>query len=56
MRDADDTATAEIPGVEPLPPKPLRQTEALRRAAAGYVDPSESQAPCCRRCEHLTFC
>lgn len=50
MRDAADTMTAEIPGIEPLPPKPVRTTIAERMAAVVYQGPKEVRG--CRNCRH----
>ena len=50
MRDANDTMTADIPGVQPLPPKPARVTIAERRLICGYQDPRAVRT--CRNCRH----
>ena len=50
MRDANDTVTAEIPGVEPLPPKPVRVTHAEKRLLVCYQDPKTVRT--CRNCRH----
>ena len=51
MRDASDNMTAEIPGVEPLPPKEVRVTIAERRLICCYQDPKTVRT--CRNCRHL---
>ncbi len=51
MRDAHDTVTAEIPGVEPLPPKPARVTHAEKRLLVCYQGPKTVRT--CRNCRHL---
>lgn len=51
MRDANDLMTADIPGLEPLPAKPVRTTIAQRMAACVYQDPKTVRS--CRNCRHL---
>lgn len=51
MRDPADTATAELPTIPPLPPKPVRVTIAMRRISSVYWSPRE-RLDCCRTCRH----
>lgn len=50
MRDGADTMTAEIDGIEPLPPPVVRTTIAERRLVCCYQDPKAVRA--CRNCRH----
>ena len=52
MRDAHDVMTCEIPGVEPLPPKPVRLTIADRMHQSAYAGPL-TRDDTCRHCKHL---
>jgi hypothetical protein len=53
MRDTADQMTADIPGVEPLPPPPPpRIPIAVRMAACGYASPL-TRDDTCRHCKHL---
>lgn len=53
MRDRSDLMTAEIPGVEPLPPEPpKRPVIAVRMAECSYSGPL-TRDDTCRHCKHL---
>jgi hypothetical protein len=52
MRDAQDTVTMLIPGVEPLPPEPpKRPTIAVRMGECSYSAPMDRDDTC-RHCRH----
>ena len=56
MIDAADKMTAQLDGLEPLPPIPLEQRpQAERLALMHYTGPRDAARPMCGNCQHASL-